>query len=86
MPHTYNPAIKGWERDDTLATGLPTASANLITAKLEQIEMQELKAENERLKSDRSTDDTTTPETSANYAQGTQILFNTSTPSTKAQK
>ena len=59
LPYTYNPVIKGWERDDTPASG---AAANLTTA---QIEMQELKAKNERLKTDQSTDDT--PEKSANY-------------------
>ena len=84
MPYTYNPAIKGWVRDDTPATGLPAASTNLTTAQLGRLEMQELKTENERLKTDR-TDNTTTPEKSANYAQGTQMLLNTPsiTPSTK---
>ena len=57
-----------------------------MTAQLEQIKMQELKAENECLKTDCSTDDTTTPEKLANYAQGTQMLLNTTTQSTKAQK
>ena len=68
MPYTYNPAMKEWVRDNTPATGLPAASANLTAAQLERIEMQELKAENERLKTDCSTDNTITPEKSANYA------------------
>ena len=45
--------------------------------------MQELKAEDERLKTDQSADDT--PEKSANYTRS-QMLLNTTTPSTKEQK
>ena len=71
LPYTYNPVIKGWERGDTPATGLPTA--NLTTA---QIEMEELEAENECLKTDRSTD--RTPEQSINYTRN-QMLLNTKT-------
>ena len=77
LPYTYNSVIKGWEQDDTSASG---AAANLITA---QIKMQELKAKIERLKTDRSTDDT--PEKSANHTRN-QMLLNTTTPSTKEQK
>ena len=78
IPH-YNSAIEGWVRDNTPPTGLPAKGANLMTA---QIEMQELKAENRRLKIN-YTDDTTTQEKPANYAPGTQMLLNTTTPSTK---
>ena len=65
LPHTFDPTIKGWRRDDTPPSGQP--SVNLTPA---QIEMKELKAENERLKTDCSE---TTPEQSANYARGTQL-------------
>ena len=68
VPHIYNPAIKGWVRNNTSPTGLPAAGANLTTA---QIKMQELKAENEHLKTDCS-DNSITLEQFTNYAWGTQ--------------
>ena len=84
MTRFLTPAIqlsRDGERNDTPASCLP--AANLTTTQLERIEVQELKAENERLKTDRSTDDT--PEKSANYTWS-QMLLNTTTPSTKEQK
>ena len=76
IPHTYDPTIKGWQKDDAPSFGQP--SVNLTPA---QIEMNKLKAENarhkaenERLKTNRSE---STPEQSANYARGTQLNTNT---------
>ena len=79
VPHTYDPAMKGWVKDVTPDSG---AAASITTTQLEELEA--VKAENERLKTDIGTLGAT-PEKSANYTRN-QMLLNTTTPTTLEQK
>ena len=83
VPHTYNPAMKGWVKDVTPDSG---AATNITTMQLERLEA--LETENELLKTDigNLSSPTATPGKSVNYTRQQALLNNTTPPSTTSEQ